>query len=184
MWDMIRKIRQVGILTEPLPPFPAEYTQQDPQVELVGGELQQRTRILLGRSLHIRQVDAGSDNAAELEIIALGNPYYDMERFGLHIVASPRHADCLMVTGPVTRNMALPLLRTYEATPDPKIVVAVGDAARDGGIFRGSYAIIGGVDQVVPVDLYIPGDPPTPLELLTGMLIALDRYRGKSSRRE
>jgi Ni,Fe-hydrogenase III small subunit len=127
----------------------------------------------LGRSLSIRAVDAGSCNGCELEIHALNNAFYDLERFGLRFVASPRHADVLMVTGPVTTNMRDALLRTWRATPDPKWVVAVGDCARDGGIFRGSYAVAGGVGGVVPVDLHIPGCPPTPTALLQGLMTLL-----------
>src|SRR3954452_13944668 len=129
----------------------------------------------LGRSLSIREVDAGSCNGCELEIHALSNAYYDVERFGLKFVASPRHADVLMVTGPVTRNMRDALERTYHATPDPKWVVAVGDCARDGGCFAGSYAVAGGVSQVVPVDLHISGCPPPPVTILQGLLALLDR---------
>ncbi|EEW25648.1 NADH-quinone oxidoreductase subunit B family protein [Rhodobacter ferrooxidans] len=129
----------------------------------------------LGRSLSIRQVDAGSCNGCELEINALSNPYYDLERFGLHFVASPRHADVLLVTGPVTRNMAEALERTYAATPEPKWVVACGDCARDGGCFAGSYAIVGGVAAVLPVDLHIPGCPPNPTALLQGLLALIER---------
>ena len=127
----------------------------------------------LGRSLAIREVDAGSCNGCELEIHALNNAFYDLERFGLRFVASPRHADVLLVTGPVTRNMREALERTYQATPDPKWVVAVGDCAADGGIFAGSYAVAGGVDAVVPVDLHIRGCPPAPLQLLQGLLALL-----------
>ena len=123
-------------------------------------------RARLGRSLSIRQVDAGSCNGCELEIHALSNAFYDLERFGLRFVASPRHADVLMVTGPVTKNMREALLRTYNATPDPKWVVAVGACAVDGGIFAGSYACVGGVKDVVPVDLHIRGCPPSPTEML------------------
>jgi Ni,Fe-hydrogenase III small subunit len=129
----------------------------------------------LGRSLAIREVDAGSCNGCELEIHALNNAFYDLERFGLRFVASPRHADVLLVTGPVTRNMREALERTYQATPDPKWVVAVGDCAADGGIFAGSYAVAGGVDAVVPVDLHIRGCPPTPLQLLQGLLALLQQ---------
>jgi len=124
----------------------------------------------LGRSLSIREVDAGSCNGCELEIHALNNAFYDLERFGLRFVASPRHADVLMVTGPVTANMREALLRTWNATPDPKWVIAVGDCALNGGIFKGSYAVAGGVEAVVPVDLHIPGCPPTPTALLQGLL--------------
>lgn len=124
----------------------------------------------LGRSLAIREVDAGSCNGCELEIHALSNAFYDIDRFGLKFVASPRHADVLLVTGPVSRNMAEALKRTYDATPAPKWVVAAGDCALNGGLFAGSYAVMGGVDQVLPVDLNIPGCPPTPTALLKGLL--------------
>jgi Ni,Fe-hydrogenase III small subunit len=129
----------------------------------------------LGRSLSIREVDAGSCNGCELEIHALNNAFYDVERFGLRFVASPRHADVLMVTGPVTQNMRAALERTYQAVPDPKWVVAIGDCARDGGCFAGSYAVVGGVGAVVPVDLHIPGCPPTPTAMLKGLLALLER---------
>jgi Ni,Fe-hydrogenase III small subunit len=128
----------------------------------------------LGRSLAIREVDAGSCNGCELEINALGNAYYDLERFGIRFVASPRHADVLLVTGPVTRNMREALERTYNATPNPKWVVSVGDCALDGGCFAGSYAVVGGVSQVVPVDLHIRGCPPRPAEILKGLLSLLE----------
>jgi Ni,Fe-hydrogenase III small subunit len=127
----------------------------------------------LGRSLSIREVDAGSCNGCELEIHALQNAYYDLERFGLRFVASPRHADVLLVTGPVTKNMREALERTYNATPGPKWVVAVGDCAADGGIFAGSYAVTGGVSTVVPVDLHIRGCPPSPIEILKGLIALL-----------
>ena len=129
----------------------------------------------LGRSLSIREVDAGSCNGCELEIHALNNAFYDLERFGLRFVASPRHADVLLVTGPVTRNMREALERTYNATPDPKWVVAVGDCAVSGGMFSGSYAVVGGVNEVVPVDLHIRGCPPSPAELLKGLLGVLEQ---------
>ena len=119
-----------------------------------------RARKRFGRSLHIRQVDAGSCNGCELEIGALNNPYYDLERFGMHFVASPRHADCLLVTGPVTRNMADPLKRTYDATPAPKIVVAIGDCAHDCGVFAGGYGVVGPVSAILPVDAVVHGCPP------------------------
>jgi Ni,Fe-hydrogenase III small subunit len=130
-------------------------------------------RARLGRSLSIRQLDAGSCNGCELEIHALNNAFYDFERFGLRFVASPRHADVLLVTGPVTKNMREALLRTYNATPDPKWVIAVGACALDGGIFAGSYACVGAVSEVVPVDLHIRGCPPSPNELLRGLLALL-----------
>jgi Ni,Fe-hydrogenase III small subunit len=140
-------------------------------------------RATLGRSLSIRQVDAGSCNGCELEIHALNNAFYDLERFGLHFVASPRHADVLLVTGPVTRNMREALQRTYNATPDPKWVVAVGDCAVDGGVFAGSYAVAGGVNNVIPVDLHIRGCPPSPTALLQGLLALLEQASGKVRRR-
>jgi Ni,Fe-hydrogenase III small subunit len=140
-------------------------------------------RAKLGRSLSIRQVDAGSCNGCELEIHALSNAFYDLERFGLHFVASPRHADVLLVTGPVTRNMREALQRTYNATPDPKWVVAVGDCAVDGGVFAGSYAVAGGVNNVIPVDLHIRGCPPSPTALLQGLLALLEQASGKVRRR-
>jgi Ni,Fe-hydrogenase III small subunit len=140
-------------------------------------------RATLGRSLSIRQVDAGSCNGCELEIHALNNAFYDLERFGLHFVASPRHADVLLVTGPVTRNMREALERTYNATPDPKWVVAVGDCAVDGGVFAGSYAVAGGVNDVIPVDLHIRGCPPSPTALLKGLLALLEQASGKAGRR-
>ncbi len=135
----------------------------------LAASVERAARRRLGRSLAIRQVDAGSCNGCELEIHALNNAFYDLDRFGLRFVASPRHADVLLVTGPVTRNMRQALERTYNATPDPKWVVAVGHCAVDGGIFAGSYAVAGGVGAVVPVDLHIAGCPPTPLQLLQGL---------------
>lgn len=128
----------------------------------------------LGRSLAIREVDAGSCNGCELELHAVNNPVYDLERFGIKFVASPRHADVLLVTGPVTCNMAEALRRTYDATPAPKWVVALGDCARDGGCFAGSYAVVGGIHEVVPVDLHIPGCPPSPKQILAGLCALLD----------
>jgi Ni,Fe-hydrogenase III small subunit len=136
--------------------------------------LTDNTRKRLGRSLAIRQVDAGSCNGCELEVHAVNNPVYDLERFGIRFVASPRHADVLLVTGPVTLNMAAALQRTYEATPNPKWVVALGDCGCDGGCFAGSYAVVGGVGKVIPVDLHIPGCPPTPKQILSGLLALLE----------
>ena len=133
----------------------------------------------LGRSLAIREVDAGSCNGCEIEITALNNPVYDLERLGIHFVASPRHADMLLVTGPVTRNMEMALLKTYRATPDPKVVVAVGACGISGGIFGVNYATVGGVDAVVPVDVYVPGCPPRPHALLHGILLAVGRMAAK-----
>ena len=140
----------------------------------LGASVERAARRRLGRSLSIREVDAGSCNGCELEIHALNNAFYDLERFGLRFVASPRHADVLLVTGPVTKNMREALERTYHATPDPKWVVAVGGCAVDGGIFSGSYAVVGGVSGVVPVDLHIRGCPPRPTQLLKGLLTWLE----------
>jgi Ni,Fe-hydrogenase III small subunit/formate hydrogenlyase subunit 6/NADH:ubiquinone oxidoreductase subunit I len=144
-------------------------------VESVGQKAREKIQNLLRRSLAIREVDAGSCNGCEIEIVALNNPVYDIERFGIQFVASPRHADMLLVTGPVTRNMELALLKTYQAMPEPKIVVAVGACGISGGIFGKSYASLGGVDNVVPVDVYIPGCPPRPQALLHGILLAVGR---------
>jgi Ni,Fe-hydrogenase III small subunit/formate hydrogenlyase subunit 6/NADH:ubiquinone oxidoreductase subunit I len=148
-------------------------------VESAGQEAREKVRKLLRRSLAIREVDAGSCNGCELEIVALNNPVYDLERFGIHFVASPRHADMLLVTGPVTRNMELALLKTYQAMPEPKVVVAVGACGISGGIFGKNYASLGGVDNVVPVDVYIPGCPPRPQALLHGILLAVGRLGEK-----
>ncbi|MCP5157949.1 MAG: NADH-quinone oxidoreductase subunit NuoB [Gammaproteobacteria bacterium] len=152
--------------------IPAPAPSEQALAEL-GAQVDQAARRRLGRSLAIRQVDAGSCNGCELEIHALHNAFYDLERFGFHFVASPRHADVLLVTGPVTANMREALERTYAATPDPKWVVAVGDCGRDGGVFAGSYACVGGVAEVIPVDLHIPGCPPSPTQLLEGLLALL-----------
>ena len=157
-----------GPLTEPAP------APDDAALAELAAQLERAARQRLGRTLSIREVDAGSCNGCELEIHALNNVVYDLERFGLRFVASPRHADVLLVTGPVTQNMRIALERTYAATPDPKWVVAVGDCARNGGIFAGSAACVGGVSKVVPVDLHIPGCPPSPTALLRGLLALLD----------
>jgi Ni,Fe-hydrogenase III small subunit len=154
----------------------------DDGIEAAGARVREVLRALYGgRSLRIRAVDAGSTNAEEIELMALGNAYYDIERFGLAFVASPRHADILMVTGPVVRNLERALRTTYEATPHPCIVVAVGDGACDGGIWRGSYAVVGSVDQVIPVDIRIPGDPPTPAGILQGLARGLGRRAGRAA---
>ena len=163
-----------GPLTEPAP-----VPDKTSLVELAKN-LDRAARAKLGRSLSIREVDAGSCNGCELEIHALSNAFYDLERFGLRFVASPRHADVLLVTGPVTKNMREALLRTYNATPDPKWVVAVGGCAVDGGIFAGSYAVVGGVKDAIPVDLHIRGCPPSPTELLKGLIALLDVASGKT----
>ncbi|MEZ5934730.1 MAG: NADH-quinone oxidoreductase subunit NuoB [Alphaproteobacteria bacterium] len=155
-------------LTEPPP------VERDEALAALAARVDRAARRRLGRSLAIREVDAGSCNGCELEIHALNNPYYDLERYGIRFVASPRHADVLLVTGPVTKNMREALERTYNATPDPKWVVAAGDCALDGGCFAGSYAVVGGVAEVVPVDLHIRGCPPSPAQLLEGLLTVLD----------
>ena len=149
-------------------------------LEELGFTLAARARRLFGRSLTIREVDAGSCNGCELEIHALNNAIYDVERFGIKFVASPRHADVLLVTGPVTHNMKVALERTYAAMPDPKWVVAVGDCAAGCGVFEGSYAVVGAVENVVPVDLHIRGCPPRPIELLQGLIGLLDQATQKS----
>ena len=170
---MLRQLRtalRTGIVTEPVT--------RTGDLERIGDRLAAEVARLFGRSLAIRQVDAGSCNGCELEIGGLTGPHSDVERFGVHFVASPRHADCLLVTGPVTRNLAEALRRTWQATPDPKFVVAVGDCGRDGGLFRGSYAVVGGVADVIPVDAIIPGCPPSPAALLAGLLEAIGRLPG------
>jgi Ni,Fe-hydrogenase III small subunit len=158
-----------GPLTEPAP-APDEAAMKELAAALDGA-----ARRRLGHSLSIREVDAGSCNGCELEIHALSNAFYDLERFGLRFVASPRHADVLLVTGPVTKNMREALARTYNATPDPKFVVALGDCARDGGPFAASDACVGGVSKVIPVDLHIRGCPPRPRDMLAGLLALLEK---------
>jgi Ni,Fe-hydrogenase III small subunit len=159
-------------VTEPVPPV------TDPEIERIGVQLEEAIRRRFQRSLTIRQVDAGSCNGCELEIHALNNVFYNCERFGMHFTASPRFADLLLVTGPVTHNMEIALTRTYEATPSPKIVVAVGDCGRNGGVFGESYASRGGIDRVIPVDAVIPGCPPTPQTLLQGLLAVVRNRPG------
>jgi Ni,Fe-hydrogenase III small subunit len=169
----MRRLLWESIVRPPLteaPPSP-----DDMALAEIANSLDRAARRRLGRSLSIREVDAGSCNGCELEIHALNNAFYDLERFGLRFVASPRHADVLMVTGPATKNMREALERTYNATPDPKWVVAVGDCALNGGMFADSYAVAGGVSKVVPVDLHIPGCPPRPVELLKGLLALVEK---------
>ena len=168
MQKILFKIAQVGIRTEPLP-------QSDDALRVAAERLNSELLRLLGRALAIRQVDAGSCNGCELEIHAVNNPYYNLEGRGIKFVASPRHADLLLVTGPVSRNMEEALRRTYEATPDPKLVVAVGACGISGGMFGTNYATRGGVDQIIPVDVYVPGCPPRPEALLHGILLAVGR---------
>jgi Ni,Fe-hydrogenase III small subunit len=168
---LFSKILKVGLATEPLGPG------EEGVVHLLR-EVEARARRLFSRALAVREVDAGSCNGCEVEITGLMSPVYDSERFGIHFVASPRHADLLLVTGPVTRNMEVPLRKTYEATPAPKLVVAVGDCARTCGVFKGSYAVTGSVDQIVPVDAFVDGCPPEPADILRGILAALGRPSG------
>lgn len=143
---------------------------REEEIERIGSAIKSEINVVFGRSLAIRELDTGSDNAAEIEINNLSNPFYDIERFGITFVASPRHADVLLVTGAVTHNMAIAAKKTYEAMPSPKFVIAVGDDACNGGIFAGTYAVLGGVDTILPVDLKIPGNPPAPCEILAGLL--------------
>lgn len=152
------------------------------EVKAVGAQIREKVKELFRGSLAIRMVDAGSTNAAEQELVALSNSFYDADRFGIHFVASPKHADMLLVTGPVTRNMKNALLKAYEVMPDPKIVVALGDDAIDGGIFKGSYATYDGVKNVIPVDYEIPGDPPSPKTILCHLLKILGAIDAKQAK--
>jgi len=167
MLRILARIRHAGIVTEPIPP--------EDELDALGYEVRRHVDRRFGGSLAIRHVDAGSCNGCELEIHALGNPYYDIERFGVHFVASPRHADALLITGPVSRHMETALRRTWMATPSPKFVIAAGTCACDGGEFGSSYASCGAVENVVPVDVRIPGCPPTPLNLIRGIRAAFAR---------
>lgn len=176
---MIRLLRKTVAVPSPLISIDPSACEQM-EINTIGRGIEENVRRLFRGSLAIRQVDAGSDNAAEQELVALSNPFYDVERFGVHFVASPRHADMLMATGPVARNMAEALKRTYAATPDPKFVVAVGDDAIDGGIFRGSYAVFDAVKNVIPVDYEIPGDPPSPRAILCALLKILETIHAGS----
>jgi Ni,Fe-hydrogenase III small subunit/formate hydrogenlyase subunit 6/NADH:ubiquinone oxidoreductase subunit I len=157
-------------------PPPVQSTiEQNKALETLGKQIKERANKMFGRSLHIREVDAGSCNGCEIEIVNLNSPIYDIERFGIHFVASPRHADLLLVTGPVTRNMELALKKTYNAMPDPRLVVAVGACGCSGGIFGVNYATQGAVDSIIPVDVYVPGCPPNPHALIHGILLAMGR---------
>ncbi len=167
MLDLLARILRTGVVSEPLP-APAEIPTDERQI-------QDQLLAVLGRALCIRHVDAGSCNGCELEIHALNNPYYNLEGAGIRFVASPRHADLLLVTGPVSVNMEEALRRTYAATPDPKLVVAVGDCGACGGVFGESYASLGGVAKVIPVDVTVPGCPPSPVAILRGILAATRR---------
>jgi Ni,Fe-hydrogenase III small subunit len=167
--QILKKIVQTGVVTEEVP--------RDALYDELGQQISRHLQKQLGGSLAIRQVDAGSCNGCELEIQALNNPFYGVERFGVHFVASPRHADLLLVTGPVSKHMEEALRRVYQATPHPKWVIASGDCARCCGVFAGSYAISGPVSAIIPVDLEIPGCPPSPIVLLKGILALLDSAR-------
>ena len=166
MHKLLRQIAKVGLVTEPAP-------QPDGSLRQIASRLNDEVLRLLGRALAIRHVDAGSCNGCELEIHALANPYYNIEGLGIRFVASPRHADLLLVTGPVSRNMEEALRRTYEAMPEPKLVVAIGDCGCTGGIFGESYASCGRVENVIPVDVAVPGCPPPPAAIMQGILTAV-----------
>ena len=170
MYQLLKQVFDVGIKTEPAP-------QADESLRVLAGRLENEILRLFEGALAIRQVDAGSCNGCELEIHAVNNAYYNIEGLGIKFVASPRHADMLLVTGPVSRNMATALLRTFEAIPEPKLVVAVGDCGCDGGIFGENYASCGPVSSVIPVDVWVPGCPPAPIEILRGILTAVRRCR-------
>ena len=174
MWKTLRQIRSVGLVTE-TPPAVADELR-------VSEHLHERILATLGRALCIRHVDAGSCNGCELEIHGLNNAFYNIEGLGIRFVASPRHADLLLVTGPVARNMELALKRTYDATPDPKLVVAVGDCGCSGGIFGCSYASAGAVRNVIPVNVAVPGCPPSPHRILAGILTAVTAANGANRR--
>ena len=173
MWKIIKQIARNGIRTEVVP-------ESSDALRIEVERIQRDLLDILGQALSIRMVDAGSCNGCELEINALGNPYYNIEGLGIKFVASPRHADMLLVTGPVSRNMALALQRTFDATPNPKLVIAVGDCGGEGGIFGESYASCGRVSNVIPVDIVVPGCPPAPIEILRGILTAVHRCRAVS----
>jgi len=170
MWKILRQIGRNGIRSEAPPDC-------DDALRVEAERIQRELLAILGRALTIREIDAGSCNGCELEINALDNPYYNLEGLGIRFVASPRHADLLLVTGPVSRNMELALTRTYEATPAPKLVVAVGDCGCGSGIFGTGYATCGAVADVLPVDVAVPGCPPPPIEILRGILTAVRRCR-------
>jgi Ni,Fe-hydrogenase III small subunit len=173
MLKTLYKIARTGLVTEAAPAADEDLRVRE--------ALERGIREVLGRALCIRQVDAGSCNGCELEIHALGNPIYNVESLGIRFVASPRHADMLLVTGPVSRHMEVALRRTYEATPDPKLVVAVGDCGACGGVFGTSYASLGAVSNVIPVDVVVPGCPPSPTRLLQGILAAISIAGGRNS---
>jgi Ni,Fe-hydrogenase III small subunit len=170
MYQLLKQVLKTGIVSEPAP-------SADESLRVLAQRLEEAVLKHFGRSLAIRHVDAGSCNGCELEIHAANAPHYNLERLGIRFVASPRHADLLLVTGPVSRHMQTALRRTYEATPEPKLVVAIGDCGRDGGIFGESYASCGGVASVIPVDVVVPGCPPPPAAIIQGILTAVSRRR-------
>ena len=176
MYQLLKQIAKTGIVSEPAP-------EADDSLRMLEQRLQAVVLAHFGRSLAIRHVDAGSCNGCELEIHACNGPHYNLERLGIRFVASPRHADLLLVTGPVSRNMQTALRRTYEATPEPKLVVAIGDCGANGGIFGESYASCGGVSSVIPVDVTVPGCPPTPTAIIQGILTAVSARRSLSASR-
>lgn len=175
MWNILKQVARTGIRTE-APPASDDGLRVDVE------QMQRDILDILGKALAIRQVDAGSCNACELEIHALSNPYYNIEGLGIRFVASPRHADMLLVTGPVSRNMEFALKRTYDAMPDPKLVVAIGDCGCSGGLFGESYASRGRVANVIPVNVAVPGCPPPPIEIMRGILTAVRRFESVHKR--
>ena len=179
MWRMLIQIAKTGLRTEPPPEANDDWRVERVEAERIHADI----LAILGRALTIREVDAGSCNGCELEIHALNNPYYHIEGLGIKFVASPRHADMLLVTGPVSRHMAEALRRTYDATPEPRLVVAVGDCGCNGGVFGESYASCGRVRNVIPVDVEVPGCPPPPIEILRGILTAVRRGSGRPKER-
>jgi len=181
MQKFFKKILNVGIVTISKAKI-ADIKKTDDDIEIAGGALKEKIVKMFHRSLQIREVDTGSCNACEVEANALNNPIYDIERFGISFVASPRHADALLVTGPVSRNMREALLKTYEAVGSPKIVIAMGDCARDGGIFKDSYAVENGVNKIVPVDIYIPGCPPNPKKIIYALLKGLEEIENEKTK--
>lgn len=174
--DLFKKILAVGVVT-----IPKSEIKETDKIEIIGGALKEKTVKMFGHSLAVREVDTGSCNACEAEANALNNPIYDIERFGISFVASPRHADALLVTGPVSRNMKEALVKTYEATGNPKIVIAMGNCSLDGGVFKDSYAVENGINNIIPVDIKIGGCPPNPKKIIYALLKGLERLEQKKS---
>lgn len=180
MQKLLKKILNIGTVT--IASKEISNIKETDGIEIVGGALKDKIAKMFHRSLQIREVDTGSCNACEVEANALNNPIYDIERFGISFVASPRHADALLVTGPVSRNMREALVKTYEATGNPKIVIAMGNCAKDGGVFKNSYAVENGVNKVIPVDIYIPGCPPNPKKIIYALLKGLEQIEIKRNK--